>query len=101
MTYFDNALRPLDYMRPPGRQHDAGLAARGRDDFAIRADILSATLDGRDYLLGSTFSGADIVIGHSCFMATHTGLIDGYPVLETYYQRLQQRPAYQRAYGTA
>jgi glutathione S-transferase len=101
MTYFDNALRPLNYMRPPGRLHDADLAARGRDDFAIRADILSAALTGRDYLLGDTFSGADILIGHSCFMAAHTGLMDGYPVLEDYYGRLQERPAYQRAYSDA
>jgi glutathione S-transferase len=99
MAYFDNAMRPLDHMHPPGRQHDADLAARGRDDFAIRAEILSNALDGRDHLLGDEFSGADILIGHSCFMATFTGLIEGYPVLEDYYARLQERPAYRRAYA--
>ncbi|MDH3738353.1 MAG: glutathione S-transferase N-terminal domain-containing protein, partial [Alphaproteobacteria bacterium] len=29
MMYFDNALRPLEGMRPPGRQHDAVFADYG------------------------------------------------------------------------
>ncbi len=99
MMVFDHSMRPLEFMRPAGTQHDPNLAARGRSDFAIRADILSKVLKDRDYLLGSEFSGADILIGHSCFMATFTELISEYPILEAYYQRLQQRPAYQRAYG--
>ena len=99
MMVFDNTMRPLEYMRPPGTRHDPGLAERGRRDFAIRAEALSKALGDRDHLLGPDFTGADILIGHSCFMATHTGLIDGYPVLEAYYQRLQQRPAHRRAYG--
>ena len=86
-------------MRLPEEQRDAKLAARGRSDFATRADILSTVLSDRDYLLGSDFSGADILIGHSCFMATFTGLIGDFPVLEAYYGRLQQRPGHQRAYG--
>ncbi len=93
MMVFDNTLRP------PGTQYDPKLAARGRSDFALRADTLSKALSDRDYILGSGFSGADILLGHSCFMATLTGLIGDYPTLEAYSARLQQRPAYQRTYG--
>ena len=89
MMFINNTMRPLEYMRPPGEQHDAKLAARGRD-FAARADILSHVLSDRDYLLGTDFSGADILIGHCCFMATVTELIGDYPALEAYYARLQQ-----------
>ena len=99
MMFFDNTMRPLEAMRPPGTPHDAGLAERGRRDFAVRAVVLSAALSDRDYLVGSTFSGADILVGHSCFMATVTGLIGDFPVLEAYYARLQQRPGHRRAYG--
>lgn len=99
MMVFDNTLRPLEAMRPPGTKHDPALAERGRLDYAIRARMLSDALHDRDYLVGSDFSGADILVGHSCFMATVTGLIDGFPVLEAYYARLQARPAFQRAYG--
>jgi len=98
MMYFDNTMRPLEAMRPTGTQHDAKFAERGRNEFAIRADILSTALHDRDYICGSSFSGADIIVGHSCFMATHTGLIGDYPILEKYYGRLQERPAHQRAY---
>lgn len=100
MMFFDNAMRPPEFMRPPGTQHDAKLAERGRSDFATRANILSQVLSDRDYLLGSGFSGADILVGHSCFMATHMGLIGDHPILEAYYRRLQQRPGHQRAYGS-
>jgi len=101
MMFFDNTMRPLEHMRPPGTQHDPKLAERGRGDFAIRADILSQALSDRDFLLGSEFSGSDILVGHSCFMATYMGLLgDGaFPILESYYARLQRRPAHRRAYG--
>ena len=100
MMFFDNTMRPLEYMRPAGTQHDAGLAERGRREFSARADILSKVLNTRDYLLGPEYSGADILVGHSCFMATHVGLIGDYPELQRYYGRLQKRPGYQRAYNT-
>jgi len=100
MMFFDNTMRPLEAMRPAGSRHDTKLAERGRDDFAIRADILSKALGDREYLLGSDFSGADIIIGHSCFMAKFMGLIGEHPILEVYYDRLQQRPGHQRVYGS-
>ncbi|HUU25675.1 MAG TPA: glutathione S-transferase family protein [Methyloceanibacter sp.] len=99
MMFFDNTMRPLEAMRPPGTMHDAKLAERGRGDFAMRAEILSKVLSERDYLLGASFSGADILVGHSCFMAKFTGLIGDFPALEAYYGRLQQRPAHRRAYA--
>jgi glutathione S-transferase len=99
MMVFDNALRPLEHMRPPGTPHNAELAARGRADFAVRAEVLSKALADRDHLLGPDFSGADILVGHSCFMATHTSLIGDFPILEAYYARLSRRPAHRRAYG--
>ena len=100
MMFFDNTMRPPEHMRPPGQKHNAELAALGRHDFETRAEVLSTALNDREHLLGSGFSGADILVGHSCFMATHMGLIGGYPVLEAYYARLKQRPGHQRAYGS-
>lgn len=98
MLWFDNTMRPLEGMRPPGTPHDAKLAERGRAEFALRAQILSTELSDRNYVCGSSFTGADIVVGHSCFMAAHTGLIGDYPILEKYFGRLQEQPGYRRAY---
>jgi glutathione S-transferase len=99
MLVFDNTMRPLEGMRPAGSQHDPAMAEKGRYEFGQRAAILSDTLNSQDYLLGDNFTGADIIVGHSCFMATTTGLIDGFPVLKDYRDRLKARPAAQRVYG--
>lgn len=98
MMVFDNSLRPLEHRHPPGTPDDPALLARGRRDFAARAEVLSKVLAERDYLLGPDFSGVDILIGHSCFMAAFNGLLGDFPVLEAYYGRLQERPAHRRAY---
>ena len=99
MLYFDNTLRPPEGMRPPGSQHEPRLAERGRFEFSLRAEVLSKVLNNRRHLLSSGFSGADVLIGHSCFMATHVGLIGDYPILQAYYRKLQERPAFKRAYA--
>ncbi|MCG8356665.1 MAG: glutathione S-transferase family protein [Kiloniellales bacterium] len=99
MMVFDNTMRELEFMRPPGTPHDPKLAERGRYDFAVRAEILSKHLGDRDFMLGSVFSGADIVVGHSCFMAAFTRMIGDFSVLQGYYERVRQRPGYQRAYA--
>jgi len=94
MLYFDNTMRPPEQKGA----HDPKLAERAREDFALRAIALSQVTKRQEYLLGAEFSGADIIVGHSCFMARLTGLLADYPILETYYDRLQRRPAHQRAY---
>lgn len=99
MMYFDNALRPEGFLRPPATRHEPVMAERGRYDFSVRAEILSEALINRDYMLGDAFSGADIVIGHSCFMAEHMQLLADHPVLQVYLDRLKKRPAYRRAYA--
>ena len=98
MLFFDNTMKPLEARRPPGTPHDAKQADLGRFQFAERAEILSIALWDGGYLLGAEFSGADIMIGHSCFMANVMGLLEDYPALMAYHQRLKSRPAYQRAY---
>ena len=91
MLVFNNTLRP-------GATHDPELSAKGKRDFTLRAEALSHALEDREYLVGNRFSGADISLGHSCFMATLNDLMGDFPTLQAYFERLQQRPAYQRAY---
>ncbi|MEM8663299.1 MAG: glutathione S-transferase family protein [Pseudomonadota bacterium] len=101
MTVFDNAMRPLAAMRPPGRQHDPVAAQYGRVAFDECAQALTAALGDGPYVLGERFSGADIAVGHSCDMARRVGLIDEFPVLLAYLDRLGARPAHQRVYARA
>jgi glutathione S-transferase len=57
-------------------------------------------LRGRDFLAGA-FSGADIMTGHACIVATRLGAdVSDKPNVAAYVARLQARPALQRAWDT-
>ena len=46
------------------------------------------TLAGKDYLIGD-FSGADIMLGHACFMSNRLGCVgDDMPNLKGYVERI-------------
>ena len=98
MMYFDNTMRPEQAMRPPGSKHNKAMAEQGKYNFNVRAQVLSQTLERQEFLLENGFSGADIVVGHSCFMAKLMGLLDEFPTLTAYYERLEKRPAHQKVY---
>ena len=61
---------------------------------------VDAGLQGRDFLAGE-FSGADIMTGHACTVARRLGAdVSGKPNVATYIDRLNARPAMQRAWAT-
>ncbi len=56
---------------------------------------------GKDYLVGD-FSGADIMLGHACFMANRIGSVsDEMTDLKAYVARIAARPAFQKAISMA
>jgi glutathione S-transferase len=58
---------------------------------------VNQTLEGKDYLIGD-FSGADIMLGHACFMANRLGSVaDDMMHLKNYIARISARPAFQLA----
>jgi glutathione S-transferase len=59
--------------------------------------VLDAALQGREFLLPSGFSAADIVVGSVALWAQRMGCIEPLPNLMGYLERLAARPAYQRA----
>ncbi len=65
------------------------------------AGILAAMekeLAGKQYLLGASFSAADVMMGYSFTLMKWFGLVtDAYPNVTAYLGRLEQRPAYQKA----
>jgi len=60
--------------------------------------ILEKVLEERDYLLLRGFSAADISIAWSLYTADYIGLLEQYPILKRYYDRLAARPAFQAAF---
>jgi glutathione S-transferase len=70
--------------------------ARGRA--AAGLEFLEGELGTKAYLLGSDFSAADIMMGFTLAAAVQLGILDDrYPALRAYLERLQARPAFQRA----
>ena len=87
----------LNTVQLPEEQRSAKVAEEGRKKFKEVAAVLTKALEGKQYLLGDQFTAADVMIGSTIGWASFMGLLEGFPVLQQYVQRLMQRPAYQRA----
>jgi glutathione S-transferase len=60
--------------------------------------ILEKVLEERDYLLQRGFSAADMSVAWALYSADYLGLLEQYPILKSYYDRLAARPAFQAAF---
>ena len=64
----------------------------------LRAVETALTHGTGDYLCAGRFTAADVAVGYALLLAQHLGLSAQFgPATQAYWQRLQQRPGYQRA----
>ncbi|MAJ58950.1 MAG: glutathione S-transferase [bacterium TMED88] len=81
---------------PPDRRNDESLA-QAQKLLSRAVAPLDEALAGREYLVGS-FSAADIMLGHSLFMANRLGQVsDDLKNLKAYVERIAARPAFEKA----
>jgi glutathione S-transferase len=74
------------------------VANDGADIFIDRLKHVEARLDGREWLAGDRFTLADISVGYAVHLGELFRLRDRIPPRTTaYLERIQARPAYQRA----
>jgi glutathione S-transferase len=72
---------------------------RARKLLGRMLDAVEQGLEGKEYLAGE-FSGADIMTGHACIVSERLGGdISDKPNVEAYINRLQARPALQKAWA--
>ena len=92
-----SAMLPLLLKLYVSRLGEAGapLQPRIQSELANHLGFVDRSLQGRDWLLGDTFSGADVQM--SFVGEAARGLRAGYPALDAWVRRFQQRPAYRRA----
>jgi glutathione S-transferase len=92
-----SAMLPLLLKLYVGRLGEAGapLAPRINSELANHLGYVDHALNGREWLLGDTFSGADVQM--SFVGEAARGLRKSYPHLDAWVRRFQQRPAYRRA----
>ena len=72
-------------------------AQAGAERFTTAAAAIDKALDGHEYLVGERFSVADLVCGAVLIFARSASLTDDMPNLNAYLERLEARPARQRA----
>jgi glutathione S-transferase len=69
----------------------------GWGDFDTMLKAIETALDGRDFILGDTFSMADVIFGGTLRYMLRFEMIEPRPLFTAYADRLGQRPALQRA----
>ena len=66
--------------------------------FLARLRAVEAAVALNDHLCAGRFTAADVAVGYALLLAQHLGLDAQFgPATHAYWQRLQDRPAYQRA----
>jgi glutathione S-transferase len=85
--------KALGFVVPAERQPMIGYGS-----YARVLDTLERVLsDCGDYLLGGTFSAADVYLGSHLGLGMQFGTVEKRPVFERYWARLSARPAKQKA----
>jgi glutathione S-transferase len=69
----------------------------GWGDHAAMIDAMASAVTGRDFILGAQFSMADVVFGGTLRYMLGFGMLEPQPVFTAYVDRLNERPALQRA----
>jgi len=91
-----NTIMVHSVLLPPERRNEETLGQAQRLLGRAVAPVDSA-LEGREYLVGD-FTAADVMLGHSLFMANRLGQIsDDLVNLKGYVERIEKRPAFQTA----
>jgi glutathione S-transferase len=76
---------------PPEKRSPADIEL-AREDFKTMAAILDRHLDGREFIVGNALSVADCVTAYLIDWANELHLIDTFPQLQAYLERLYARP---------
>jgi glutathione S-transferase len=94
-----SAMLPLLLKLYVSRLGEAGapLWPRIESETANHLGYIDRSLQGRDWLVGSELSGADIQMSFVGEVAGARGNRERYPQVEAWVKRFQQRPAYRRA----
>ena len=82
----------LGFVVPPGRERMMGYGS-----YAEVMRALEGAVSQSDYLLGDTFSAADVYLGSHLGFGMQFGTIEKRPAFEAYWARLSARPAAVRA----
>jgi glutathione S-transferase len=94
-----SAMLPLMLFMYVGRLGEAGapLHPRLESEISRHLGYVEKSLEGRDYLMGPEFSGADIQMSFVGEVVGAFGRLATYPNIAAWVKRFQDRPAYRMA----
>ena len=94
-----SAMLPLLLRFYVSRLGDAGAPLHPRIDSELARHLgyLNASLNGRQFLVGDSLTGADIMMSFVAELAGLLKLLPEYPAVDAWLERMHARPAYQRA----
>jgi glutathione S-transferase len=84
--------KALGFVVPPERERMIGYGTVARV-----IDVLEAAVTRGDYVVGDSFTAADVYVGSAIGFGMMFGTIEKRPAFERYWQRLSARPALTRA----
>ncbi len=84
--------RVLGFEPPPEKQ-----AMIGYGNYKITIDTLERAVSAKPFIAGDTFTAADVFIGSHIWWGMQFGTIEKRPAFETYWNKLENRPAHLRA----
>jgi glutathione S-transferase len=94
-----SAMLPMLLKLYVGRLGEAGapLHPRIASETANHLGYLNAELEGRDFFVGETLTGADVQLSFVAQIAVRNGGAEAFPNLTRFVNAIEARPAYQRA----
>jgi glutathione S-transferase len=93
--YSPSVIEPGSLAKAAGWDYKAGQAGWGTHEAML--DTIVSAVEGREFLLGDRFSMADVIFGGTLRFMLRFGTIEARPAFTEYVERLNQRPALQRA----
>jgi glutathione S-transferase len=83
----------------PEAERSPAAIEKATQRFKAVAAAVEARMKGRDYIVGNSFTAADVVMGGVLGFASRFGLLTDFPALQAYVGRLLERPAAKKAFG--
>ena len=96
MVFYGSCFEPAVVDRSMERE-PANLAMSPYGDFDTMLNTLTDQLDRGPYMLGDTFSAADVLYATALNWMTRFKLVPELPVIRSYIERVTSRPAMRRA----
>ncbi len=98
LAHLQKALEPLYMQKWTGAMPPEGVTA-AQADSGKWLSILEKHMTGRDYIVGKTFTIADINVGSIVFTGKDYLDMTAYPNISRWLGVLAERPAYKQVYG--